>query len=134
MHAFPVVREVVEEEAAARGLRLRVSRDVQAKGLRARVLDVFTYGRTGDLPFAGLSLWGRADYAPRLHAILRDPPAPRFEIAVHPRVDDDALRRLDRLPAETNAEAELRALTDPRSVDEIRRLCRPSGFRDLTRA
>ncbi len=132
-HAFPVVRDVVAEEAARRGLRVRVSRDAdpRASGLRARVLELLEVGRHGDLPFTGLTLWGQPDYEARLLALLRDPPAEAFEIAVHPREEDDALRRLDHLAGDTHAAAELDALTLPDRVARIRALCLPSRFADL---
>lgn len=137
VHAFPVIRDVVEAEAAARGLRLRVSRDADGRGrrgLRGRVLEALTFGRQGDLPFTGLALWGQPDYDERLRALLADPPAPAFEIAVHPREEDAALRRLDRVRGETHADVELATLTDPASVRALRELCRPVRFRDLALA
>lgn len=121
-HVFPVIRDAVL--AVAGHLRLRVPDDRVARGPKARLLRALSRGfrrraaarrvTLDGLPFVGLGLHDRADFAERLEALLAAPPAPAFELMVHPREEDDVFRRLDRLGARGDRyRAELAALTRP---------------------
>lgn len=122
VHVFPVIRDAVL--GAARHLRLRVPDDRVARGARARLLGALARGfrsraaargvTLDALPFVGLALHDRADFEARLEGLLAAPPAPAFELMVHPREEDAAFRRLDRLGARGDRyRAELAALTRP---------------------
>ena len=115
-HTFPGVRDAVLSVAGhlrlIRGLARAFRRRAAAREIP---LDA--------LPFTGLDLHDRADFAARLVALLAAPPAPAFELMVHPREEDATFRRLDRLgPRGERWRVELDALTRPPEG------CRPSRF------
>jgi len=131
-HTFPGVRDAVLSVAGH--LRLRVPDDRWARPT-PRTLLIRSLARAfrrraaargirlDALPFTGLDLHDRADFAARLEALLAAPPAPAFELMVHPREEDAAFRRLDRLgPRGERWRDELDALT--RAPEG----CRPSRF------
>ena len=146
VHVFPVVRDaVLERIGAGRIVRVRVPSESARtapllSGRRAllralsrgfvRRADVLG-GQVRALPFAGLGLYDRVDYAQRLDALLRHPPAAVFELMVHPRVEDEGLARVDRRAGRGRWRAELEALSDPAHIERWMRLAVPVGFDDV---
>lgn len=114
VHSFPVVRDAVAEVVRDRGIPyVRVPDEAAggrrplarrllarlARGLAAALAAANAPARS--LPFVGLSLYGRRDYADAFETTLSRLPGPDVEWMVHPREGDPALA------------AELAFLTDP---------------------
>lgn len=146
VHVFPIVRDVVLDVARNRRIaRVRVPAEsartaplLSGRRLLLRALSRVFVARArtlgapvSRLPFAGLGLYGRSDYARRLEALLRRPPAMELELMVHPRVEDEGLARVDRGSRPSDWRAELDALSDPAQVARIRDLVAPARFEDV---
>lgn len=136
VHCFPVLRDVVFAVAAEAGLRwTRLPREHRAAGRRwhpstlllgwfaARTEPIVSAHGMRALPFVGLSLEARTDFAARFASIAARLPAGDYEWMLHPREPDAEFARLDRRGAarDAAARAELAALADPQLADRSRR-------------
>lgn len=114
VHAFPVLRDALAEVVRDRGIgyvRMPVEATRGRRPVARRLLARLSRGLAvalaaaeapaRSLPFVGLSLYGRRDYAAAFEATLARLPVPDVEFMVHPREADPALA------------AELTFLTDP---------------------
>ncbi len=129
VHSFPVLRELVLELAAERGIPyLRVPSELAitgggsgarsfvlrrlARGFRSR-LDAS--GLPGGLAFLGLELYDREDYEAAFLSAARQLPSGPVEWMVHPRTADEEFRELDHLDeaSDRRAALEQRFLSDP---------------------
>jgi dolichyl-phosphate beta-glucosyltransferase len=147
VHCFPVLRDVVFATAAAAGIRwTRLPNEHRAAGWRWHPLRLLTshlarrcepllaaHGMRA-LPFVGLSLQARGDYAAAFAAVASKLPPGNYEWMLHPREPDAEFARLDRRGAARDdaARAELATLVDADFVSRSRQSgIVPSSFTEL---
>lgn len=135
VHCFPVLRDVVFAAAAQAGIRwTRLPREHPAAGrswrptrllanhLSRRCEPLLAAHGMQALPFVGLSLEARTDFASRFATVASRLPPGDYEWMLHPREPDAEFARLDprggaRDPA---ARAEMAALIDPALIAQWR--------------
>jgi predicted glycoside hydrolase/deacetylase ChbG (UPF0249 family) len=135
VHTLPVIRDAVAAVVRERGIRwIRVPDESGETGgrlsLKRRVLSRLARGlartldaagaETRSLPFVGLSLYSRTDYAVRFERVISHLPGPDVEWMLHARTGEPALA------------AELALLSEPGLPGRLAdRGIALAGFRDL---
>lgn len=147
VHCYPVVRDVVLRVAAAAGIRwTRLPAEhpvagrrwhptgVLARWLAHRCQPLVRQHGMRALPFVGLTMGARADFADRFLQLAERLPPGDYEWMLHPRLSDDAFHRLDPRgnDRDFSADVELQTLVDPEVIARSRaRGVAPSSFAEL---